>query len=105
MKQRNRRRAWRCLVTCSIALLIAVAGMVAGRGPAAAAMFSCDTPASNYFTGYYHDPTRHTNNFEGASGYIISTDARTCGTDSSGPDPGTRTIGNNFTTSWVMIAD
>ena len=58
----------------------------------------------NFFEGYYHNPAAHSNNFEGTSGYIYDQASYTCDSDTSSPNPTNRTIGNNFTTSWVMLA-
>ncbi len=64
----------------------------------------CGT-GGNYFKGYIHEPSAHADNFEGASGYITNRFADTCDSDTSSPSPLNQTIGTNFTTAWIMIAD
>lgn len=59
---------------------------------------------SNYFDGFYHNPAAHPDTLEGASAYIVNEFGAVCDTDTSAPNPGGRTIGNNFTTAWTMIA-
>ena len=88
----------------ALALLVGIA-MFAVPTSASAAGATCDAPPSNYFDGYEHNPTTHTNSFEGASGFIVNRGPLTCNTDTTSPNPATYSIGTNFTTSWVMIAD
>lgn len=89
------------LVACLLPVLTAV-----GISPAKANSSQCDLGGPyNYFIGYYHNAATRTESFEGVSGYITNRFGAVCDTDKSGPDPATRTIGSNFTTAWVMIAD
>jgi hypothetical protein len=66
-------------------------------------IFTCGV-RSNYFDGYYHDPSAHADRLEGASAFIVNRFGSVCDTDHSAPNPGGRTIGTNFSTAWTMIA-
>lgn len=95
-----------CRLTAEVAIAGAFLALVGSGGPASAAITQCDTAGpSNYFDGYGYAATAHSDNFEGASGYITIQPVYTCRTDTSSPNPTTRSIGTNFTTDWVMIAD
>jgi hypothetical protein len=84
-----------------LGFLLAVISFV----PAQSAMaVTCGT-LGNYFDGYYHNASTHSDTFEGASGFITNRYNSVCDTDTTGPNPSNNTIGNNFTTAWVMIAD
>lgn len=100
----SRRRA---RLFCAALGLASLAGSIAVIAPASAAINNCTAGGAggNYFDGYVHVASSHTDQFEGASAYIANRAAYTCGTDTTGPDPAAHSIGSNFTTAWVMIAD
>lgn len=99
---RRRRRRTSKAHCIAVTTLLTAALILIPTAPQASAA-TCDT-SGNFFDGFFHDPNTHNDQFIGASGYITNRYASTCSDDTSGPDPTNNTIGNNFTTSWVMIA-
>lgn len=84
---------------------VLVGGLALIAAPSAKAYVQCEPNWGNYFAGYYHDSSTHSHSFEGASGYLTAVSNSVCDSDLSGPNPPNYTIGSNFTTAWVMIAD
>jgi hypothetical protein len=84
---------------------LAAGGLTIGSVPSASAFINNCGTHGNYWDGYGYNSHANTDDFEGASGYIVVRPIYTCNTDTSSPDPAARKIGSNVSANWIMIAD
>ncbi len=93
------------LLVTAIVLIASTLTLVGRAAPASAEIPGCASVHSNYFDGFYYDTNAYQDSWEGSSAYIVNRFGAVCDFgDTSAPDPGSNTIGTNFTTGWVMIA-